>query len=195
MAIFTPHGLKIRFDEEALEKVIEPLKRPMDFNDLLLDIELWELLPVAIAKVTAIITAFLTGNWLLTLIVGIMGLLIGGVLREITYSDLLRKLFPLFLGSGPVTIVATIVCGIYLGLHGEYLTIVVLVAFLFLSKIEAVITGIILAPFIYFMARKYLKDIGMPLTHVERVFITLCNKRAKTLGINLDWGFYSKGNR
>jgi hypothetical protein len=44
MALFTPHGLKIRFDEEALEKVIVPLKRSTDFNDLLLDIELESLL-------------------------------------------------------------------------------------------------------------------------------------------------------
>jgi tetrahydromethanopterin S-methyltransferase subunit C len=195
MPIFTPHGLKIRFDEEALEKVMGPLNMTIDFNDLLLDIELWELLPVAMGEVAAIITAFLTSNWLFTLIAGIIGLLIGGVIREVTYSDFMRRLFPLFLGSGPVTIVATIVCGIYLGFRGEYLTIVVLVAFLFLSKIEAVITGIVLAPLIYFMVRKYLKRIGMPLTHVERVFITLCNNRAKTLGIELDWGLYAKGNR
>jgi len=38
MPIFTPHGLKIRYDERALEKVIGPLKKATDFNDLLIDI-------------------------------------------------------------------------------------------------------------------------------------------------------------
>lgn len=186
MAIFTPHGLKIRLDEEALEKVIGPLKLNIDFNDLLLDIELWELLPIAMGEMVAIITAFLTSNWLCTLVAGIIGFLIGGVLREITYSDFLRRLFPLFLGSGPVIVVATIACSIYLGLKGEYVTILVLIAFFFLSKIEAVITGIVLAPLIYFMGRKYLRSTGMPTTHVERVFITLCNNRAKTLVVCQD---------
>lgn len=188
MAIFTPHGLKIRFDEEALEKVMGPLNMTIDFNDLLLDIELWELLPVAMGKVSAIIAAFLTRDWLFSLVAGIIGFLIGAVLREITYSDFLRRLFPLFLGSGPVTIIGTITCSIYLGLKGEYVTILVLIGFFFLSKIETIITSIILAPLIYFMARKY------SLTHVERAFIVLCNIRAKKLGIELDWGLYAKGN-
>jgi hypothetical protein len=63
MPIFTPHGLKIRYDEYAIEKVIGQLKMSIDFNDLLMDIELWELLPIAMAEVAAIITAFLTSNW------------------------------------------------------------------------------------------------------------------------------------
>ncbi len=80
MPIFTPHGLKIRFDEQALEKVIKPLNMTRAFKDLLLNIELWELLPIAVGKVAAIITAFVTGNRLSTLVAGIIGFLIGGVL-------------------------------------------------------------------------------------------------------------------
>ena len=98
------------------------------------------------------------------------------------------------MGSGPVTIIATIGCSIYLGVRGEYVTILLLIAFFFLSKIEAVITGIVLAPLIYFTGKKHLQSIGMSLTHVERVFITLCNNRAKGLGIELDWELYAKGN-
>lgn len=188
MPIFTPHGLKIRFDEEALEKVIGPLKMTIDFNDLLLDIELWELLPVAMGTVVAIIAAFLTSDWLYTLVAGIIGFLIGGILREITYSDFLRRLFPFFLGSGPVTIIGTIACSVYIGLRGEYITILVLIAFFFLSKIEGIVTGIVLAPLIYFMVRKY------SLTHVERTFMVLCEIRAKKLGIELNWGLYGKVN-
>ncbi len=181
MALFTPHGLKIRYDEYALEKVIAPLKKATDFNDLLMNIELWELLPAAIAEVTSIITAFFTADWLFTLIAWIVGLLIGGTLREITYSDSLRRIFPLFLGSGPVVIVATIICGIYLGLQGEYLAIVVLVALWFLCKVEAIITSTALAPLIYFMGKTCMN------THVERTFIKLCNNKARKLGIVLDW--------
>jgi hypothetical protein len=184
MALFTPHGLKIRYDEHALEKVIGLLKMRIDFNDLLLDIELWELLPIAMAEVAAIIMAFFTRDWLFTLIAWIIGLLIGGTLREITYSDSLRRIFPLLLGSGPVVIIAIIVCGIYLGLRGEYITIVVLVALWFLCKIEAIITGILLAPLIYLIGKTYQN------THVERVFIILCNNKARKLGITLDWGLY-----
>ncbi|MCJ7674504.1 MAG: hypothetical protein MUO33_05050, partial [Sedimentisphaerales bacterium] len=59
-----------------------------------------------------------------------------------------------------------------------------LVALWFLGKIEAIITGIALAPLIYFMGKNCLN------THVERVFIILCNNKARKLGIVLDWGFY-----
>jgi hypothetical protein len=182
MALYTPHGLKIRYDEHALEKVIGPLKTAIDFNDLLMDIELWELLPTAIAEVAAVITAFLTADWLFTLVAWILGLLLGGILREITYSDSLRRIFPLFLGSGPVVIIAIVGCGIYLGLRGEYITIVVLVVLWFLCKIEAIITAITLAPLIYIMGK------ACQNTHVERAFITLCNNKARKLGIVLDWG-------
>jgi hypothetical protein len=193
MPIFTPHGLKIRFEEQALKKVIEPLTITIVFNNLLLNIELWELLPVAMGQVAAIITAFLTRNWFSTLAAGILGLLAGGVIREITYSDFLRRLFPLFLGHGVITIIVTIVCSIYLVLRGEYITILVLIAFLFMAKVEAIITGIILAPFIYFIGRKFLMDTGMPpLTHVERAFFIICNNRAKRLGIKLNWDLYAK---
>jgi hypothetical protein len=186
MPIFTPHGLKIRYDEYALEKVIGLLKIRIDFNDLLLDIELWELLPTAMAEVAAIITAFFTCGWLFTLIAWIIGLLIGGTLREITYSDPLRRIFPFFLGSGPVVIIAIVSCGIYLGLRSEYITIAVLVALWFLCKIEAIITGIVLSPLIYFMGKTCQN------TNVERTFIALCNNKARKLGITLDWGLYDK---
>ena len=194
MALFTPHGLKIRFDEEALEKVIVPLTRSTDFNNLLLDIELWELLPIAMAKVAAIITAFLTGNWLPTLVIGIIGLLIGGVLREITYSDWLRRIFTLFFGHGIVTLVVGISCVIYLVLQGEYLTIFVLATFYILTSIYEIIINILLAPFIYFIGRQSLKNFGVPLTHVERAFIILCNSRANKLSIKLNWSLYAKNN-
>lgn len=194
MALFTPHGLKIRFDEEALEKVIVPLTRSTDFNNLLLDIELWELLPIAMAKVAAIITAFLTGNWLPTLVIGIIGLLIGGVLREITYSDWLRRIFTLFFGHGIVTLVVGISCAIYLVLQGEYLTIFVLATFYILTSIYEIIINILLAPFIYFIGRQSLKKFGVPVTHVERAFIILCNSRANKLGIKLNWSLYAKNN-
>lgn len=194
MALFTPHGLKIRFNEEALEKVIAPLTRSTDFNNLLLDIELWELLPIAMAKVAAIITAFLTGNWFPTLVIGIIGLLIGGVLREITYSDWLRRIFPLFFGHGIVTLVVGISCAIYLVLQGEYLTIFVLATFYILTSIYEIIINILLAPFIYFIGRQSLKNFGVPLTHGERAFIILCNSRANKLGIKLNWSLYAKNN-
>ncbi len=159
-----------------------------------MDIELWELLPISIAKVAAIAPAFITRECLPTLLIGIAGLMIGGVLREITYSDWLRRMFPLFLGSGQVTIIAIIACGIYLGSKGEYLTTIVLVAFFFMGKIEAIITSILLAPFIFFINKKYLKIFGIPSTHVERVFVLLCNNRAEKFGIELDWSLYGKDN-
>lgn len=139
---------------------------------------------MAMAEVAAIITAFLTSDWFFTLAAWIIGLLMGGIFLEVTYSDLLKRIFPLFLGSGPVVIIATIVCGIYLWTRGEYLTLVVLIALWFLCKVGAIITGIALAPLIYFMGKTCQN------THVESAFITLCNKKAHKLGIVLDWYLY-----
>jgi len=192
MSFFTPHDLKIRLDEESLEKVISPLKRMIDFDDLLIDIELWELLPISIGKFTAIVTAFITGDGLYTFLGGIIGLLMGGVLREMTYSNFLRRLFPMFLGSGPVTIIAAIICAIYLGMKGEYTTIIIIIAFFFpITQIESFITGLCLAPLIYMVGRHSLKKSGIPATHVERAFISHCNYKARKFNLELDWSLYS----
>ena len=39
MPIYTPNGLKIRLDSEAVEEIIQPLAEHHDMNDVLLDVE------------------------------------------------------------------------------------------------------------------------------------------------------------
>jgi hypothetical protein len=47
MPIYTPHGLKIRLDPDAVAEVVKPLASCHDMNAVLLDVELWESLPDA----------------------------------------------------------------------------------------------------------------------------------------------------
>ena len=127
MAIYTKGGLKIRFDENAIKPVILPLIESGQFENILLDIELWVDLPNAVSSVSAILTALLTKHWFITLLVGIISYILGAIFQELFYSDVIKRIFPLILGSWMVTIPLTALCGIYLSINGNFITLIVLV--------------------------------------------------------------------
>lgn len=195
MAIYTKHGLKIRLDENAIESVISPLKESGQLEDLLMDIELWMDLPNAISNVTAILTAFLTGSWVFTLLFGILGYFVGAIIHEVTYSEILKRIFPLFLGSWIISILATIGCGIYLTTQGNYVTIVILALLVFGNWLHYTdFLLIFLAPFRILVMKSSQKRLGVrhAYTLAERLFIFLCNKRAQKIGVELNWKAYDK---
>lgn len=195
MAIYTKGGLKIRFDEKAIRPVIMPLIESGQFEGILLDMELWINLPNAVSSVSAIITAYLTRHWLTTLLVGVISYIVGAIFQELYYSDFLKRIFPLFLGSWMIAIPLTIFCGIYLGIHGNYLTIVVLTLIVlgnWSNRSDFLL--IILSPLRIWLMKSLKKRFGMryAFTITERLFILLCNKRAKKIGVELNWNAYDK---
>jgi len=195
MAIYTKGGLKIRFDENAIKPVIMPLIESGQFEDILMDMELWINFPNAVSSVTAILTAFLTKQWFTTLLVGIISYIVGAIFQEVYYSDFLKKIFPLFLGSWIIAIPLTIFCGIYLGIHGSYSTIVILTIIVLGNWSHySDFLLIILFPFRIWVMKSLKKRFGVRcgFTITERLFILLCNKRAKKIGVKLNWDAYDK---
>jgi len=195
MAIYTKGGLKIRFDENAIKPVIMPLIESDQFEDILLDMELWINLPNAVSSVSAILAAYLTKHWFTTLLVGVISYIVSAIFQELYYSDFLKRIFPLFLGSWMIAIPLTIFCGIYLGIHGNYLTIVVLTLIVLGNwSNHSDFLLIILSPFRIWLMKSLKKRFGIryAFTITERLFILLCNKRAKKIGVELNWNAYDE---
>ena len=46
MPFYTPNGLKIRFDPNAISEIVQPLVVCHEMNNILLDVERWDNLPV-----------------------------------------------------------------------------------------------------------------------------------------------------
>lgn len=188
MPLYTPHGLKIRLDPEAVADVIAPLAACHDMNDVLLDVELWENLPQGFATLSASATALLTRSAAFTVGIGLAAYAVGSFVRGFTYSDFLRRLFPMFLGSWIITLVHTIAIGSYLVSQGGYFTSAVLCvmnAFAHLGALEFL--QFPLMP-IRLPLRRVLRRLP---THQEEVFVEICNRRAAQQGITLDWNNYA----
>ena len=62
MPFYTPNGLKIRFDPNAISEIVQPLVACHEMNNILLDVERWENLPVGFTVVSASTTAWLSGS-------------------------------------------------------------------------------------------------------------------------------------
>lgn len=187
MPLFTPHGLKIRLDPASVEDIVRPLAAVHDMNDVLLDVELWENLPEGMVAVSASAAAMVTGSPFWTLGGGVIAYVVGSFVRGLTYSDRIRQLVPMFLGSWVVTAIHTIGVAIYLVLQQQFVTAVVLSLVNIAAHLGAFgVIDLVLAP-VRVPLRRVL---GLPPTHQEVVFVTICDKRAARHGLMLDWSRY-----
>ena len=62
MPFHTPNGLKIRFDPNAISEIVQTLVVCHEMNNILLDVERWENLPVGFNVVSASVAAWLSGS-------------------------------------------------------------------------------------------------------------------------------------
>ena len=197
--VCTRSGLKIRFNEDAIKPVIWPLVVAAQYDDILMDIELWVNLPNAFSSAAAIAAAFATGSWLHVLVSWFLGLLVGGIVQEVMYSEALKIIFPMFLGGWLVALPATVACDIYLVLHGDYLTALALALVVvgnWLHKTDWVFL-LPLMPFRLWLMGIMERRLGVRKapTLTERLFVLLCNKRAQRMGIELQWELYDQAMR
>ena len=188
MALYTPHGLKIRLDPDAVNEVVEPLSHRHDMNDILIDVELWENLPEGVAALAASGTAFFTQSAGLTVAAALGAYIVGSFIRGFTYSDLLRRVFPLLLGAPVLTALHTIAIAVFLVVQHQYLAAGVLCVVNIVAH-----TGLLgLIEFLLMPIRVPLrKALGLQPTHQEGVFVAICNRRASKYGIDLDWDKYT----
>ena len=187
MPIFTPHRLKIRLNSEIVEVIVKPLAIRHPMTDILWDVELWEHLPKGPAVLAASTVAVYTNEWLYTILAGFAVYLIGSLIRSFTYSDFLRKLISLFLGSPPLLVIYTIGVPAYLIWQGSYALATILFVLdmaIHIGLLELLKTFLLLG-----LIRRLL---GLFPTHQEHVYMAICNRRAKRYGIVLDWEQYNK---
>lgn len=189
MPIFTPHGLKIRLDAEAVQNIVRPLAAVHDMNDVFSDLELWENLPEGLVALAASATAFSTHSAALTLLAGLVAHSIGSFVRSLTYSDGIRRLFPMFLGSWVVSLIHTVIVSVLL-LRADHIAVAVVLCVVNICAHLGLFGAVdfALAP-VRVPLRRLL---GLPPTHQETVFVQICNRRAASHGIVLDWSRYSR---
>lgn len=190
MAFYTNNNLKIRLDENALLPVIFPLKALGKYEDTLIDLELWEMLPNAISSVVAILTAYVTRSWSDTLLFAVLGFYVGLLIQELFYSDLLKNLFPMFLGSWMVCL-PTIGIVSFLLVSEGFWTCAIAVTLVYLANWFHIsdFLMIFFMPISAFFAKK--RGIGQ----TEFAFISICNRKAEKHGLKLDWGLYNQPNK
>jgi len=188
MPFYTPNGLKVRLNEEKVKETILPLLESGQYTDILTDVELWEKMPNAISSVMAIIAAVLTKSTIYVFVFGILGYTVGTLIKVDDYSRLLKIMFPQILGSWVVTIVLSAILSVHLFLNKEYMPILALLVIILGNWIGYMnFLEFINAPFRIKAIRRFFKKNGYLLTHVERTFITICNRKANVLGVVLCW--------
>ena len=189
MPIHTPNGLKIRLDPQVVDQVVRPLSRHQDMKEILQDVELWENLPEGMAALSASITALLTTSLASVFLVGLITHTLGSLIRGFTYSDIIRRLIPMFFGSWIVTTIQTIGISIYLISQSMYLVAAGLC--LFNVIVHCGFFEILYMPLAPIRV-SIRHALGLLPTHQEHTFMALCNRRAKKHGVVLDWGIYSE---
>ena len=190
MPIYTPHGLKIRLDADAVADIVQPLASVHDIEDVLLDVELWENLPEGMAVLGASATAAITQSWTVTVAAAVVTFTIGSLIRSFTYSDVLRRLIPLSLGSWPVTVAHTFAIAGFLIYQSSFAAAIALCVINFAAHAGYFgILDLLVMPLRVPLRRA----LGLQPTHQESVFVAVCNRRAAQHGIQLNWNSYGRG--
>ena len=190
MPIYTHRGLKIRLDPESVDKITQELKECYDMNKILRDVELWENLPEGLAAFSASIACFYyNGAVDITVVTGLIAYLVGSLIRSFMYSDFLRIIISVVLGSWRSTFLLTTVISIYMIVQGNTSSAIALCIFNILAHSSILeILSFLLMPIRMLIRSAF----GLLPTHQELVFMAVCNRRAAKYGITLNWDCYEK---
>ena len=197
MATYTTGGLKVRLDPDALDEVIYPLKETGEIKNVLIDLDLWAMLPNGVSNLAALTVAEITGSGISVFVAAVCGYVVGGVLRGLVpYSSFIMWLF-VMLGTGLTFFVPGSVATYHFAVeHGNatalaFAIVVVLNWCSVMDVLEAFVF-----PFNIVVSRQWAKYLGgNPMTWSERSFISLCGVYARRLGIELDWEAYDRAIR
>jgi hypothetical protein len=190
MPFYTPRGLKIRLDQQALETMLDESGVLIDLDDAFADIELWARLPGAMGAVNAIVAAASTHSAAWTLAASFAAFTLGYILQQCYYSPFLRIIFPQFLGSWLIAIPTSIICSAYLYWSGNAAVAIVVLAIVLCTS-----TGI--ADFLLFLllpVRVLLIQmrVVLPMGDMEQAFISILDLHASKQNAQLDWSIYDR---
>jgi hypothetical protein len=190
MPFYTPNGLKIRFDPDAVAFVL--LKQghtyeTIDMHDIQLNTELWINLPNATSNVLTILVAVQTESWMWSLLAAFSGYILGYLISNVSYSPMLRRIVPQFLGSWIIAltasaIVSIIACGRSNWILAVLVPLVVIVNWFHYSDL--------LQLFLLPIGILFRRSVGIGVGWSEFAFISACNEAACRTGVQLDWSFY-----
>lgn len=194
LAFLTPGGLKVRLDQEALTPILYPLRAYDKLKDIWIDLELWERMASTTSNLFAIIASISGLSWEYILLSGLIGYVVGETIFLSTYSDFLRALIPQLFGSWMTGVVVVVWMFIKVGITSftsptVALALVVGVNWLGLSSIFSIV---MLPMQMFFTHKEGMDKFGVAITATERAFITICDKRAKSVGVALNWDLYRK---
>lgn len=182
--IFTPHGLKLRINEDDIIRVFGNAYSEFDLDKVGIDVELWEAFPKHLSVITVILVAFISRNTLYTILALVIGYLIGSIVQNFSYSKILSNVVSLILGHPIVSLIITTANGLYLYLVHDSLGVAIIQAVLTLLSILSIsstILELLMMP-IRVIARR-VNDIG----GLELAYLKIINKQAEKLGYSLDW--------
>lgn len=184
----TPNGIQVRFDHDLIDPCIRPLKDGGHIGKILADVDLWESMPNAVANVLAIAAAVVTRSALPIIVCGFSGYVLGTLIKAGRYSRALKRLLPQTLGSPIISIILSVGAGLYLLQFQAIAPIIVLFLVVTNNGLgTANIFEVLAAPL-----RRAVRDLhairpGFPHTHIERVFMAICDRQASDLGITVGW--------
>ena len=187
---YTPLGLKIRLDPDAMEEMFYVSGFIPDLETAFLDIQLWALLPRGMCSVAAMIAAIQTHSSLLILIISIVAFVVGFVFQHFGYSVFLKIIFTQFLGGWLIAIPASIIIAVNLT-HLNFTA----AAFTQLAIVVCTsfgVTDLLFFPITFFVGLLLtLTRIIVP-GAMERAFISILNRQASNKKCTLDWSVYNR---
>jgi hypothetical protein len=175
------NGLRIRLDEHSLAPVLVPLEAAGELKNIMLDVELWSNMPDAVSNVLAVLAALYTRSWPTVVAAGVIGYVVGGAVRVLIYSELLRVLLPMLFGGWIISSVSVVAAAFYLVPRGGTAAAVAAGIWVLVntSGLTEVLEFLVLP--INMLVNRMRKS---PHTWVERLFLYLCAKRAQRIGID-----------
>lgn len=190
MPFYTPRGLKIRLDPDAVQSVLDDSGLPIDLDDAYMDLELWARFPNALCAIAAILTALISRSVLLTLVAAGAGFVIANMIQQFTYSPALRIIFPQFLGAWPITVPLSIACASYLYFAGSGA-----VSLAVLGVVVCTVSGmadLLLLPLMPLRILLHRTGLAPPLGDVELAFMIILDQHAARHHGRLDWEIYDR---
>lgn len=192
MEIFTPHGLKVRLCADRVNHVLAPVREVLDYEEVLLDIELWANLPSAISSVVTIATAAITKSPFLTIGASCLGFLLADLYQQFAYSNLLKILIPQLLGSWPISLIISLLTGFYLVRIGALATAIIEIVIVCINIFKGTDFLLIVFMPVRVFVRKLFGKTARSLGGMELAFVKILNYKAERLGVVLDWTLYNR---
>jgi hypothetical protein len=184
MFLVTPNGIKVRFDQERTSPCIQVLRDGGHINQILVDLELWENMPNAISNLLALGAAVITKSAWYILAFGLAGYVLGTFIKLGRYSNVLKIMFPQTLVSPIVSVIFALCAGLVLLQVHAIVPVIALFCVVTNNGFGHMnLFEYLTAPIRSLAEKRHPKSQSFPFTRIERTLMSICNHKARDLGI------------